>query len=258
MAGVKPYLLGVFLLLPAMGYGQPVELCGVHWPPYTISDDRTIAEGLSFAIYEEAFTRLGLEVNATRLPWKRCQVEVSRGRYDAIMDADKVLFEDYVFGKNTTNFNPVTIYVRRRSPMNHYDPEVLEGRQVGIVEGYVGYLAIAEQHGWKVVETRSEKHTFRMLAEQRIDFAMVDEASAPLLTPQLEVDFKPLDPPVFIQELSLGFHPSNRDLMERYDRAISEMIQDGTLDELYRQHLPYSYSEIRKRARRQEGNAQQE
>lgn len=44
--------------------------------------------------------------------------------------------------------------------------------------------------------------------------------------------------------LYLLFSKDKADLAKRYDSVIQEMIQDGTLNEIYKKHGPYSYTDL--------------
>lgn len=235
-------LLAILLLAVAVVHAEPIRLCGVDWPPFTYAEDGMIEDGISIRIYEEAFKRLGMSVEAHALPWPRCVRSVELGAYDAIID--NVPVNRFVFGRHPTAFYPLAIYVREDLPVDLFSWKSMTGKPVGMVRGYDYTPTISSFDGWLPRYFTTDEQMLRALQAGRIDYVLGDLFSVPILSARVGVKIKRLDPLVDSTDLYLMFNAERENLMRRYDQVIGQMIEDGTLDAIYRQFMPLSYSDV--------------
>ena len=218
---------------------EELKLCGTQWPPFTYAEEGKIVKGVSYEIYQEAFKRLGWQVEMDHLPWPRCLKHVEQGSYDAAIDS--VSRDKFVHGKNPTAFFPLAIYVRDNFPMPGFSWELMEGKRVGMVNGYYYSERIQAFDGWTEDRSADENQLVRMLNASRFDYILLDILSAPIISRRNNITLKQLEPLIDSSSLYLLFNHQKEVMMRKYDGVISDMIEDGFVDDVYQKHLPFSY-----------------
>ncbi|WP_229805248.1 substrate-binding periplasmic protein [Saccharospirillum salsuginis] len=219
-----------------------VRLCGVEWPPFTYAENGNIESGISFRIYQEAFRRLGMSFEAHALPWPRCLRLVELGHYDAVIDnAD---LEPFVAGSHPTASYPLAIYVLADFPVDDFSWDFMRRKRIGMVRGYDYTPTIAAFEGWRPRYFTTDEQMLRVLQAGRIDYALGDLYSVPILSERIGIEIKRLRPLVDSTNLYLVFNADRADLMRRYDAVIGQMIEDGTLDAIYLEFMPLTYSDV--------------
>jgi len=92
------FLLFTFVcaaLIPVSGAGELPEVIRVcndgEWPPYGYKDPRNeeMAIGITVDILHEIFRRRNLKSEITIFPWKRCEYNVKKGKYQVITDISR-------------------------------------------------------------------------------------------------------------------------------------------------------------------------
>jgi polar amino acid transport system substrate-binding protein len=237
-------VLVLFLIIGSPVSAKEIKLCGVHWPPFTYSEGKTLVRGISIEIYTEAFKRLGMTFVADKLPWKRCLQSVKSDKHSAIIDAS-ARKGDYAAGKNPTSLYPLAVYVRADHPESTFSWDLMQGKSVGMVSGYYYTAKIEAFKGWKRENARSDEISMKKLIAKRYDYILSDILTAPILADKLNVKIKRLEPLIDKSNLFLVFNHKQKDLLEKYDATIKAMIDDGTIDKIYLSHLKNSYSEIK-------------
>ena len=242
---MKHYLLLLFsLLYLSHTSAQELKVCGIHWPPFSVVKNQSFVGGSSLEIYAEAFRRLQIDIAPQVIPWQRCTRGVAEGVYDAVMDAGVSSHPLLLFGNIPTTFNPIAVFVREDSTVQRYDSEMLKGQRIGIPRGYIGYLKIANQHGWSIQETADETNSLQMLKLKRFDYALLDLTNTAHLSDELNIQVKYLQPLVHTQKLSLGFNEKHLALVKRFDEVMEGMIHDGFMDKIYHKYFSYGYRDI--------------
>ncbi|MFT5692122.1 MAG: polar amino acid transport system substrate-binding protein [Oceanicoccus sp.] len=239
------YFLILLAISPWPTQAETVKVCATNWHPYSIeNNDGEITSGSSFEIHAEAFRRMKVDFTIESLPWKRCVIEVRKGNIHALLDADPSAYADLIFSAHPTIYNEVAVFVRKEFPEKHYDPVRLKGKKVALPAGYGSYISAAKKNGWIIDEAQDEENVIRMLLGKRLDYALLDLASVRGLKIKLDIDVKRLNPLAIQQKLSTGFLPKNRKLVEKYDQAISDMIEEGFMDDVFKKYFLFSYSEM--------------
>lgn len=222
-----------------------VKLCGVEWPPFTyrsFENPAVIDKGITYEIYTEAFRRLGLSFTTTILPWPRCLAATNKGLYDGIIDnAD---MPPFISGNHPTGVYSLAIFVKQDHPEMAFNWASMEGKTVGMVRGYSYTPKIKAFDGWVKQLAPNEEQLLRMLKGQRHNYVLLDIFSADILASKVGVDIKQLKPIVDSIHLHLTFSPENNAIAEQFDQTIKQMIDDGTIDNIYQKFLPYSYQEL--------------
>lgn len=150
-----------------------------------------------------------------------------------------------ITGKFAISYNQLAIYVRDDFHETNYSVDTIKGNLLGLPRGYTSYLKIAQNHDWDVFEAEDEENMFNMLKKGRFDYAFSDTLTAKKAALSVNASVRPLKPVVTSEAYYLGFSPDNEHLVEVFDQVLDEMVQDGTIDNIYLDYLPYSYTEIK-------------
>lgn len=236
--------VAVFILnsLDCVSIAEELKLCGVQWPPFTYSETGKIVKGISFEVYTEAFHRLNIKFKAQELPWPRCLKYVKEGKYDAVID--NAALKPFLYGKYPTGVYSLAMYVRHGFPQEKFLWEDIKGKKVGMVRGYDYTEKIVQFEGWKPDFAITDEMMLRKLQRNRYDYAICDIFAAPILADKLGIKIKMLTPLIDSTKLYLVFNKTHAEIVKKYDRAIGEMIKDGTMDMIFKKYFPYSYNEI--------------
>ncbi len=239
-----PFVLVLMLtLVSGTPRAEELRLCGVEWPPFTYANEEgtQITRGISYEIYTEAFSRLSLPFQADVYPWKRCLSYVEAGQYDAIMDA--TARDHFHIGKNPTAVYPLAIHVRADYPAEHFNWESFQGHSVGMVHGYNYTPRIRNFKDWTPVYSYDEVSMIRLLQLERLDFILLDIFSAPEYAKKLKFPMRALRPMVDSDRLYLAFHKDRREIADRFDRVLGNLIADGTVEKIYARY-GFEYAEV--------------
>lgn len=232
------------LAMPDPATAQPLKSCFVLWEPYTFRDSTGRLQGLSFSIYKEALNRAQLDMTFEEMPWARCKELVERGNYEAAVDGDAGIANII-----QNALMPVpwvqSLWTNGTVPKNTFDNiNALAGKSVGYVQGY-GYpqefLDHPEINSFAVA---NDTEGLRMLAANRFDFFFGDLVNNRQLQQKNKFDVQPVHPPIMITFLDLTFHKSQREAQAKYSKALASMLEDGTIDTIYRTYLGLSYQDL--------------
>lgn len=240
---MKKTLLVLFVLLISHRcFATTVKLCGVDWPPFTNSHHGTLTHGLSIDVYSEAFRRLGMKIDVKSMPWQRCMKLVKHGSMDALID--NTHSDDFIHGPTPTAFYPLAIYVRSDAKQSKFSWAAMENKNVAMVKGYDYTEKIASFKLWNKLYAQSESILVKMLKAKRFDYILLDPFAAKNLEITHDVKLKMLTPVIDTAELYLVFNHDKSVLMNKFDAKIIEMINDGTMNRLYLNYLPTSYTDF--------------
>jgi len=219
-----------------------VKLCGIEWPPFTYVDNGKIVKGISHDIHEEAFKRLDLKFERSVMSWSRCVAQVENGVYDAVIDNAPVA--PFIYGKVPTGVYPLGVYVLGDSTESKFTWDKMKDKKVGMVRGYDYTESIINFKDWKVKHAKSDHQMLLKLKAKRTDYAILDIFSASIIAKKADVNIKMLTPLVDSTNLYLVFNKDKQALASLYDNAIQSMVDDGTMNKIYKTYLEYDYSQI--------------
>ncbi|MDC5821714.1 transporter substrate-binding domain-containing protein [Vibrio europaeus] len=243
-SALKSLLVSLLGLSSSVWSSEVVRVCGVDWPPFSFVDDnsKVIKRGISVEIYREAFSRMGKKVEFHHVPWGRCEKHVLSGKYDAILDSVKVA--GLINTSIPTAFYPLGAYVNKDSQLTEFSWERVDNQRVGLVINYHYADIILSNKDWKVVPAETEEKLLTLLGKERVDFAIMDYFSVVKLSEKVGIETRLLQPLIVSQNLYLCFNPKHNNLITRLEIKIKEMLEDGSIDALYKRYSIKTYSEI--------------
>ncbi|QNM94696.1 substrate-binding periplasmic protein [Chitinimonas koreensis] len=231
------------LLLPAQA--AKLTLCGVEWGPFSVPEGDQLVRGISVEIQREAFRRLGIiDLEFRKAPWLRCKTGVQHGSYDAVLDA--IPDRDMVAGAVPSAYFPVAVYVRQDCPHDTFSWNAMRGKTVGVVHGYHYPGNIDRFDGWSRDESVDDEQAMVKLKAGRYHHLLSDIFTAPAMSEKVGVPIKMLKPMLGAHGLFLVFGKRNQALADRHAAVLADMIEDGSMDRIYRRYLPYGYTDLQR------------
>ena len=234
-------IVAIVLLSSPASSGETIKLCGAHWPPFTYSENGLLTKGITIDIFKEAFGRLQMEFQADEIPWPRCVFYTEKGTYAAAIDGPG---RDSLISGIPTNKYLIAVYVRHDFPEDTFSWERMKGKTIGMISGYLYTDNITQFDKWKIDWSKTESMMMKKLHAGHYDYGLLDPLTVPSLEQELGFKVKMLTPIIATMPLYLLFSKHKADLAKRFDSVVQEMIQDGKLDEIYKKHGPYSYTDL--------------
>jgi len=235
-------------VMPGAGHAQQgqstVRFCFNSWPPY-IQQDETGVSGISVDVLTEAARRADLTAVFEELPWNRCLEMVRQGTMDAVVDAAGR--EEFLHGPSSYSVYTNTIWVRDDDPLDSFSIDLLKGRRIGLVHGYEYPDALHSDMtnaGSTYEFSVDDAANVRMLAFGRVDAIIADLVSTLSFAREHGLSIHPLVPDHSVDRLYPSFNPDRADLHRALDAALADLIDDGTVDRAYRNHLGVGFEDV--------------
>ena len=222
-----------------------VQLCGAEWPPFAATSGAELSSGISIDIVKAAFARLNRPVRVRALSWVICRRAVSEGRLDGVIDATPAPNE--FAGSHFSSMYPLAVFVVADSPVMQFEPALLNGEEVGMVRGYRYGHVVTDHADWHRVDASSDEQLMIWLKLKRVKYIVTDAFAGPMLAAKVGVEIRPLRPLLDVSPLYVSFNSGNAELAANFDKALADLIANGTVDAIYRRYLPYDFKEACKR-----------
>jgi ABC-type amino acid transport substrate-binding protein len=226
---------------------EPLRVCHEEWSPFaTVVDGRSA--GLMIEIVDRALAATGREAAYSQQPYLRCIGSVRAGDYDAIlMSSDE---HGLVPAGVSVAFWEAGVIARPDWPAAEYGSlSDFAGATVGLVGAYQYHrLVDAAQPTWTVHYAADALFNLRMTARGRIDAMIADIPWARIEAAREGLPIKVLEPTLFATPQYLYFHPGKATTAADLGPALQALIEDGTVDRLYRRVTGGSFQDARARA----------
>lgn len=243
-----PYLPLLFavvtLLMPMVSAAESVgdpkattRIAFADYPPYHYWEDGEPA-GLNIQLINEAFRRLGMDVEYVQMPWRRSLIEVEQGGVAALCAGmrtpERETFAYYPSQHLSHETNWVISLIASDVEVESLDD--LESLKIGTVEGYsygpvFDGIATLDKHG-----VANESALLKLLFNNRVDVIVACDMVihhlarksdvSKLLRYQLRLTSDPLY--LILSKAVEG----NKELKDRVSGVLLEMVLDGTTDEI--------------------------
>lgn len=211
------------------------------FPPYYFpeGDSRTgIVQDVFNAFAEET----GDNIEYVRCPFNRSLRNFETGEVDiepmsnpAWRRGSKVLG---VFSKPFAVSDSIVLFSKKKAVPLHSVDE-LKGKVVGVVRGYVYPVFAPYFESGEICahELENENKLIQMLLAGRIDQALMNKDFALYQIKKLNMgDLLTVSKPYDSLDMMIRFHPSKKDAVGRFNKAIDKLLRDGTIKNIYDQY----------------------
>lgn len=211
-----------------------------NFPPMGFRDDNNNITGFDVDMAKEASKRLGMEVEFKPIDWGSKEAELSGKRVDVLWNGLTITEkrrENILFTKAYME-NHQIIVVAANSPVK--TKADLAGRVVGAQEGSSSIDAIekdaATLKSFKELKTFGDNVAALMdLTTGRLDAVVVDEIVGRYYIAKKPGEYAILTENFGSEEYGVGMRKEDTELLNKLQKALDEMKQDGTAAKISQQ-----------------------
>lgn len=215
------------------------------WPPY--ADRRLPGQGLAIDLVTTAFRRAGYAPRVETATLAEILAGGETGAYDVFAtpwytaDRDQLLHFSQPYLQSTIRF-----IKRKDAPFEYTKFDDLEGVKVGVIGNYAYDEDFNASTTIKKIPAGSLTENLRKLVDGEIDLTLDDERVLRYTLNQSPPDFRTrlelLATPLTTRGINIGVsrkHPEHAKIVADFDKAIAEMKQDGSYDQILQKHNVY-------------------
>ncbi|MGY4533996.1 polar amino acid transport system substrate-binding protein [Pseudomonas sp. TE3786] len=235
-------MLWLVLACSASVNAESLRLVANTWPPF--NDVNLLNNGLSSDLVITALKRAGYSSAYFQVPWARVLYGVQAADYDIVVsawyDAERATYG--VFSQPYL-INRIRFLRRKGTDTRFRSLSDLGTASIAVVRGYSYQQAFDADTQLVKVPVVDFAMGARMLAAGRVQLTLEDELVArhyfqhelQSIEPQLEFLPKPLSENG-LHILVRSSHPHAREIVERFDRAMQAMRDDGSYAKIFAAH----------------------
>ncbi|WP_028629565.1 MULTISPECIES: ABC transporter substrate-binding protein [Pseudomonas] len=225
-------LLTLLASLGSAVQAEPLRIVSEPWAPY-IYEENGQPRGLDYEASAIVFQRLGIEVQWSLMPWKRCLVELESGSADAVLDIfqNREREKQMAFPREPLSQVEFVLFYARQRPYPFQRLADLQGLKVGVSPGY-WYADQAFRTSPLFIREPAPTHEANLgkLVRDRVDLVVNDRRAGQFLLRQmgLEDEVGQHAKVISRDHLYLAFRrlPRLEGLAERFGEALRRFKQE--------------------------------
>jgi len=233
----------MFMSIPAMAEKLRIGTEGAY-PPFNLIDNTGAVVGFDIDIAQALCARMGAECSVVTSDWDGIIPALNTRRFDFLVAAMSITEER----KQAVDFTDPYItnrlrFVAPKTADFEVDEASLKGKTIGVQRATIAGQWLEDNLG-KVVRVRqydTQENAYLDLAAGRIDGVLADNfVQYEWLQSDAGANFEFKGEPVFDDD-DFGIAVRKGDpLRERLNKALAEIIEDGTYDEIAAKYFPFS------------------
>ena len=218
--------------------GKLIMSTNAAFPPYEMTDDNGKFIGIDVEVAEAIAKKLGLELVIDNMEFTAALEAAQKGKSDMVMagvtvDEDRLMVMD--FSDSYAKGVQVVIVPENSSITKLED---LEGKKIGTQMGTTGYIYCSDDYGEESVVAYDNGITaVQALLKGQIDCVVIDNAPAQAFVKE-NAGLKILDTEYAVEDYAIGFAKGNTALKEAVNKALAELIADGTVQKIVDKYIP--------------------
>ncbi|MDN7241852.1 amino acid ABC transporter substrate-binding protein [Planococcus sp. N028] len=203
------------------------------YPPFTFHDESGKLTGFDVEIAQEVGKRLGVEVEFLETQWDAMFAGLDAGRFDMV--ANQVGINDerkasYEFSDPYITSNAVLVVGKDNNEIKSF--EDLEGK-VSAQSLTSNYAETAKSFGAELEGVEGFNQAIELLNSGRVDATVNDNLTVlDFLKQRPDAKIKVVDEADAAAQSGLLFKKGSGALVEEVNKALAEMIEDGTYDKI--------------------------
>mgnify|MGYP000520832210 CR=1 FL=1 len=217
--------------------GKLIMSTNAAFPPYEMTDDSGNVVGIDAEIAGAIADKLGLKLEIMDMDFDSIITAVSAGKADMGM-AGMTVTEDR---KKNVDFSQTyasaiqAIIVPDGSDIKTADD--MEGKKIGVMQGFTGDLNCTEQFGEdSVVRFNKSAEAVMALQQGKIDCIVIDNEPAKKII-EANKGLQILDSKYSQEDYAIAFAKGNDGLRDAVDKALGELIDDGTVEKIMNEYI---------------------
>ena len=229
--------------------GKLIMVTNASFPPYEMTDDDNNVIGIDPDIAQVIADKLGLELVIDNIDFDAALLAVQEGRADVMLAGMSYSEErDLVMDFSDTYATGYQVIIVREGDTSiaggnddymlvDAEGNVIEDVQIGVQRGTTGELYCQDAYGVDhVTSLDNGSVAVQALINGQVDCVVIDIGPAQeyvAANPGLEI----VEGAYTIEDYCVGVDEGNTALLEAVNKALNEMIEDGTVQEIMDQYI---------------------
>ncbi len=218
-----------------------LKICGFDWAPYSYQDG-SAAAGVLIDLLKRA--ELNYELQFNFMPLQRCLAAVRQGYQDMILYSSTP-HDQLVMVDTVVQYHVSGVIVGNQSKHQSFEGLTqFSGETLGVLRGNPIFQSLKHYQGiqWELQNTG--KSMWQMLMRGRLDAAVGDYLSVTPLEVYRQGDVRFLQPALYVVPIYVAVNISKAQLVPGLNQRLAQMLENGTVDHLYRQHGVEPFSRV--------------
>ena len=229
--------------------GKLIMVTNASFPPYEMTDDDNNVIGIDPDIAQVIADKLGLELVIDNIDFDAALLAVQEGRADVMLAGMSYSEErDLVMDFSDTYATGYQVIIVREDDdriaggnddlmLVDAEGNVIEDVQIGVQRGTTGELYCQDSYGVdKVTSLDNGSVAVQALLNGQVDCVVIDIGPAEEYV-EANPGLKIVEGAYTIEDYCVGVSEGNTALLEAVNKALNEMIDDGTVDEIMNQYI---------------------
>ncbi|WP_339060997.1 ABC transporter substrate-binding protein [Tepidibacillus marianensis] len=201
------------------------------YTPFNFKKDGQL-EGFDVEIGKALAEKMGMKSNPIATPWETIIEGLKRGKYDAIIGS-MAITEDR---KKQVDFSKpyyrsgAQIFVKDDN-QDIKKAEDLNGKRIGVVKSST-FGDLARKYSKNIKEYSSDILALQDLPTGRIDAVITDQLVGLNAIQENVLKLKDVADPLYLDEMAIPVKKGNKELLEKINKALDEIINDGTYEKI--------------------------
>jgi len=208
------------------------------FPPYEFVDDNGKIVGIDAEIAEAVAEKLGMELEIKDMEFDSLLTAVQSKTIDVALAGMTVTDER----KLAVNFSDTyatgvqVIIVNENSDIKTVDD--LTGKKIGVQTGTTGDIYCTDEFGQEnVKQYQNGALAVAALKNDQVDCVVIDNEPAKNFV-KANAGLKILETEYAVEDYAAAISKENTELLEDFNKALSELKEDGTIDRIIKKYIP--------------------
>ena len=219
---------------------EKITLGYVDFPPYEF-EEQDQPKGILVSIVKKVFKKAEIPLELNFMPFKRAYELTKSGRIDGLFNFYKTenRLQHFDYSKPIIN-NPLVFFVRKDADIQFNKLEDLKGLKIGVMRGYTYGKAFDTSSLFSKDASNSHESNLKKVLYGRIDAYPCDKLVGIYTARKHKImsELKILTEPLKVMKGHIGFTKGkHKDVIEKIDKVITQMLQNGKIDEAIDQYI---------------------
>ncbi len=208
------------------------------FPPYEFVDDNGKIVGIDAEIAEAIAEKLGMELEIKDMEFDSLLTAVQSKTIDVALAGMTVTDER----KLAVNFSDTyatgvqVIIVNEASEIKTVDD--LKNKKIGVQAGTTGDIYCTDEFGQEnVKQYQNGALAVAALKNNQVDCVVIDNEPAKNYV-KANAGLKILETEYAVEDYAAAISKENTELLEKFNKALSELKADGTIDQIIKKYIP--------------------
>ncbi|KKP36038.1 MAG: Extracellular solute-binding protein family 3 [candidate division TM6 bacterium GW2011_GWF2_32_72] len=204
------------------------------YAPFEFIDDAGEFTGFEMEIIKEISKKINIKIQIKNMQFEMLIPDLQLGRLDIIaagITPTPERSQQMNFSKPTLDKDPLLIISPKNQPIN--DINELQGKDVLVNAGYTADLFMSKKNGINLKRLPTVADAFLALRNNdAAAFVTAKTAVAPFFQKYGKDEFNIVEIPEIFDSYAFGISNRKPELLEKINKAITEMEEDGTLAQI--------------------------